>query len=215
MNIAYFRKTNKDLETVTKDLKKAATDLGLMVQSEVGLNRPKGTVFNMCKPEWMERLVGESHELVGLMPCSVLVFEHKDGLMVGAGKPSIMASLTQNREITSISAEAEKALTELIHQAAGVEALKPSGVTLYSTTTCPYCKMEEAWLKEKGIEYEMVLVDLNQAKAQELVEKTGQMGVPVTEIQYEDADPEYIVGFDREKLSTILVNSNEQAPNHK
>jgi hypothetical protein len=34
--------------------------------------------------------------------------------------------------------------------------------------------------------------------------KTGQMGVPVTEIEYDDADPEYIIGFDKAKLASIL-----------
>ena len=70
--------------------------------------------------------------------------------------------------------------------------------------TCPYCKMEKSWLDEKKITHELVYVDKNQEKAQYMVEKTGQMGVPVTEIEYEEGEPEYIIGFDKPKLAQIL-----------
>jgi hypothetical protein len=41
-----------------------------------------------------------------------------------------------------------------------------------------------------------------------MVEKTGQMGVPVTEIIYENGEEEYIIGFDRERLSEVLSLKN-------
>ena len=52
--------------------------------------------------------------------------------------------------------------------------------------------------------YELVYVDQNRQEAEAMVAKTGQMGVPVTEIQYDDAEPDFIIGFDQPKLANIL-----------
>jgi len=81
---------------------------------------------------------------------------------------------------------------------------KISKIKLYSTTTCPYCTMEASWLDKKGVKYEKVLVDQNQHEAVDMVKKTGQMGVPVTAIKYENGEEEFIVGFDKPQLSQIL-----------
>ncbi len=37
-----------------------------------------------------------------------------------------------------------------------------------------------------------------------MVRKTGQMGVPVTEVQYADADSEFVIGFDKDRLTSLL-----------
>lgn len=81
-------------------------------------------------------------------------------------------------------------------------------VKLFSTMSCPYCRMEKAWLEGNKIEHEVSYVDQNQQEAVEMVQKTGQMGVPVTEISYEDKDPDYIVGFDIQKLQQVLGVKN-------
>lgn len=72
-------------------------------------------------------------------------------------------------------------------------------VIVYSTPSCPYCIMAEDFLKEHKIKFEHVDVSKNQERAQEMVEKSGQMGVPVI-----DVDGEIIVGFDQEKLEKAL-----------
>jgi glutaredoxin-like YruB-family protein len=72
-------------------------------------------------------------------------------------------------------------------------------VIVYSTPTCPYCKIAKDWLREKGVEYEDFNVAENEEKAKEMVEKTGQMGVPVL-----DVGGELVIGFDREALSAAL-----------
>ena len=86
--------------------------------------------------------------------------------------------------------------------------MKVKSVKLYSTMHCPYCKMEKAWLEGNKIEHTISYVDQDQKEAIEMVRKTGQMGVPVTEITYEEGSPEYIVGFDVNKLSSILGAKN-------
>jgi len=62
------------------------------------------------------------------------------------------------------------------------------------------------WLKEKKIEFEEVDVGRDMKSAQEMVDKSGQMGVPVTDI-----DGEIIVGFNREAIMEIINDKNNQA----
>ncbi len=77
-------------------------------------------------------------------------------------------------------------------------------VKIYTTTTCPYCKMEKDYLDSKGVKYENVFVDDDPAAAQEMLEKSGQMGVPFTVIQKEEGQEEKILGFDKERLNIVL-----------
>ena len=81
---------------------------------------------------------------------------------------------------------------------------KLMNVKLYSTMSCPYCRMEKAWLDEKKVNHDVIYVDLNPKEAEKMVAKTRQMGVPVTEIQYENANPVYVIGFDPGRLSQLL-----------
>jgi len=74
-----------------------------------------------------------------------------------------------------------------------------SKVIVYSTSTCPYCVMAKNWLKEKKVEFEDVNVGINQDKAREMIDKSGQMGVPVIDI-----DGAVIIGFDRPKMESEL-----------
>ena len=72
-------------------------------------------------------------------------------------------------------------------------------VTIYSTPTCPYCKMAKEFMTEKGIEFTNIDVAADQEKAQEMIEKSGQMGVPVIEV-----DGKVMVGFDKKELASAL-----------
>ncbi len=81
---------------------------------------------------------------------------------------------------------------------------KVKDIKLYATFACPYCKMEKEWLDKNQISHKVIMVDINPYEAQNMVEKTGQMGVPVTEIIYQDNKSEFIIGYDQKKLSDIL-----------
>ena len=78
-------------------------------------------------------------------------------------------------------------------------------ITVYSTTTCPYCKMLKDFLSEKRIVYSEKLIDQDE-KAKEEMEKIsgGFFGVPFTIITLDDNSKETIVGFDQGKLNSIL-----------
>ena len=72
-------------------------------------------------------------------------------------------------------------------------------IRVYSTQTCPYCHMAKDFLKENKIKFEDIDVSEDEDKANEMIEKSGQMGVPVIDI-----DGEIIIGFDKEKIKKIL-----------
>lgn len=63
--------------------------------------------------------------------------------------------------------------------------------------------MAKDFLQEKGVAYDEVDVSVDQQKAQEMVEKTGQMGVPVIIVEKDGAE-EVLVGFDQAQLSNLL-----------
>lgn len=72
-------------------------------------------------------------------------------------------------------------------------------VKVYSTPTCPYCIRAKQFLKENNIVFDDIDVSLNQPAAEEMVQKSGQMGVPVLDI-----NGQIIVGFDKEKIKQAL-----------
>ncbi len=72
-------------------------------------------------------------------------------------------------------------------------------IKIYSTPTCAYCITLKKYLEEKGIDFKEIDVSEDKEAADRMIEKTGQMGVPVMEI-----DGEMIVGFDREKINELL-----------
>jgi len=72
-------------------------------------------------------------------------------------------------------------------------------VRIYSTPTCPYCKMAKQFLEENQIQYENIDVSVNQIATQEMIQKSGQLGVPVLDI-----DGKIVVGFDKKKIKELL-----------
>lgn len=70
---------------------------------------------------------------------------------------------------------------------------------IYTTPWCQFCKHVEAYLDEHKFAYEKIDVSVDQAKAQEMIDKSGQMGVPVTEIK-----GQVIVGWDKPKFEALF-----------
>lgn len=78
-------------------------------------------------------------------------------------------------------------------------------ITVYSTKTCPYCVMLKSWLQSKSIEFTNYNVDENPIAAQNMVNLSGQMGVPFSTIEFDDGSMEKILGFDRQKFESALA----------
>ncbi len=74
-----------------------------------------------------------------------------------------------------------------------------ASVKVYSTATCPWCAKTKEFLKANKVAFTNVDVGTNKAAAQEMVKKSGQMGVPVIDI-----DGKILVGFDEGKLKSAL-----------
>ena len=72
-------------------------------------------------------------------------------------------------------------------------------IRIFSTPTCPYCHTIVLFLKERGFECEEIDISSDDQARDEMVEKSGQIGVPVVDI-----DGEFIVGFDKTKISELL-----------
>lgn len=72
-------------------------------------------------------------------------------------------------------------------------------VKVYSTLTCPWCVRVKQFLKENNIAFEDFDVGADQARADEMVRISGQMGVPVLDIE-----GEIIIGFDKERIKQAL-----------
>ena len=72
-------------------------------------------------------------------------------------------------------------------------------VKVYSTPTCPYCHTLKAFLKEKGVEFQDIDVSQDEKALNEMIDKSSQMGVPVSDI-----DGQIVIGFDREKICQLL-----------
>lgn len=204
MNIAYFRKSNYSLDETIANVIELAKNQGWKMLGEVNLPEETGKMVLVCRPEWVKTVIEEDYNLLGFLPCSISIFKKEGKVLVGTGQPAIIKALSHSDYISELAAQAEGQIKSLIHQAAGVEELKPNRVKLYSTKSCPYCKMEKTWLEKNGVEHEQIYVDANQQAAEEMISRTGQMGVPVTEIGYADSEPEFIIGFDKAKLSELL-----------
>lgn len=74
-------------------------------------------------------------------------------------------------------------------------------IKVYGTSTCHFCHAAKEYFKEKNIEFEDINVEEDQKAAKEMMDKSGQMGVPVIII-----DDKIIIGFDKEKIEEVLKN---------
>lgn len=72
-------------------------------------------------------------------------------------------------------------------------------IKIYTTPTCVYCKMSKEFFKEHNVEYEEMNVATDTRAREEMIQKSGQLGVPVIDI-----DGKIIIGFDKGQLSELL-----------
>ncbi len=72
-------------------------------------------------------------------------------------------------------------------------------IQVFSTPTCPWCHKVKDFLKEKGVKFEDHNVAADLEKRKEMMDKSGQLGVPVLEI-----DGTIVIGFDQEKIEHLL-----------
>ncbi len=74
-------------------------------------------------------------------------------------------------------------------------------ITVYSTSTCPWCTKAKDYLKSKGVDYKEVNVGIDREGAIEMVKKSGQQGVPVIDI-----DGTIVIGFDQRRIDSLITH---------
>ncbi|GAB6168115.1 glutaredoxin family protein [Clostridium carnis] len=74
-----------------------------------------------------------------------------------------------------------------------------NNVKVYTTNSCPWCTKVKTYLSKNKVQYEEVNVGLDRSAAFEMVKKSGQMGVPVIDI-----NGKIVVGFDKEQIDNLL-----------
>ena len=75
--------------------------------------------------------------------------------------------------------------------------MKP--VTIYTTPVCGYCKMAKEFFKDHNVAYKEVDVIQDAVARESMIEKSGQMGVPVIDI-----GGEIVIGFDLSRIKELL-----------
>ncbi len=78
-------------------------------------------------------------------------------------------------------------------------------ITVYSTPTCPYCKLVKEFLKEKSISFTDVDVSADGEAAKQMVKLSGQMGVPVV-----DVNGQIIVGWNKNALEEVVAAQSKK-----
>lgn len=79
-----------------------------------------------------------------------------------------------------------------------------NAVTVYTTTRCPYCVMLKNFLKDQKISFNEINVEANPEMMRKLIQTTGQMGVPQSEV-----NGHWIIGYDPENILRVLQNEGE------
>lgn len=78
-------------------------------------------------------------------------------------------------------------------------------ITVYATTTCPYCKMLKDYLGSHSLAFTEKLVDQDDSAREEMMAASGGfLGVPFTIVVKDDGAKENVIGFDKGKLSALL-----------
>ena len=74
-----------------------------------------------------------------------------------------------------------------------------SAITMYTTPTCGFCHMAKKYLESKNVEFDAKDITTDEESYKEVLDKSGQLGVPVIDIE-----GTIVVGFDRPKIDLIL-----------
>ena len=124
----------------------------------------------------------------------------------GTGKSSISAAFaTLNKKVVLADCDVDAANLHILfeesyfHPVFKKEETKQKRVTLYSTPSCSWCNVLKNHLKASNIRFTEVDVSQNQEAAEQMVRRSGQRGVPQTDI-----DGQIIVGFDKNKINSLL-----------
>ncbi len=203
MNIAYFRKTERSMDEVIAAVKEGLVKRNIAVTGETAL--PGGSVLiQFLDAPRAEKILTEDRMLLGLVPMVVMIEKKEGSVFVGVMNPQLLGGTQAVDIIEGTIGEMETELKGLVNEAAGVGEPKIERIRLYSTATCPYCKMEKEYLEKHDVKFDLIMVDADRKAAEEMIRKSGQTGVPQTEVVYDSGDYDLVLGFDKGRLNQLL-----------
>ncbi len=203
MNIAYFRNTKRSADEAVAAVKEGLKKRNMAVTGETKLPGG-GVLIQFLDGKRTETILKEDRMLLGLVPMVVMVEEKDGAASVGIMNPQLLSGTQAMEALEATIAEMENDLKGLVNEAAGVGEPKIEKVKLYSTATCPYCKMEKEYLEKNNVKFDLVMVDTDRKAAEEMIRRSGQTGVPQTEVIYDSGDFDLILGFDKGRLNQLL-----------
>jgi glutaredoxin-like YruB-family protein len=124
------------------------------------------------------------HQSFGITSAPTLVILNQgspEQLIKGCHQPEVLAKLLKKSSVTTSS------------------GTTVPQVTVYSTPSCPHCTSLKNYLKQLQVPFRDINVAADQQKAQELVQRTGQQGVPQAQI-----NGQWVLGFDKAKIDQLL-----------
>ena len=192
------------MSDVAADLVRKLKEHNMEVVKEMNVAQGDGVLIQFLDRERTEAVLKEDHTVIGLVPMAALVMKKDGKTVVGLGNAQLLMGSERRDGIEDSVAAMDKTLRDVVNDASGAGEPKVGKVKLYSTATCPYCRMEKDYLEKNKVAFDLVMVDTDRKAAEDMVHKTGQMGVPVTEVVFDDGDSEYIVGFDKGRLNELL-----------
>lgn len=163
----------------------------------------KGSDQSTCAYRNLEEAAA-GNELIRFYTADVNVVKDIHGPYGVDSVPSLL--VFDDGKLTSIvkgcqEASFYKAMTEnsLFRPSASSEGKPAKRVTVYSTPSCSWCNTLKTWLGKNNIQYTDIDVSRDQAAAEALVRRSGQQGVPQTDI-----NGQIVVGFDQARLKQLL-----------
>ncbi len=182
-------------------------DVQATMKAKLGVDRAPYLILGACNPLLAHRALEADPSVGVLLPCNVVVREDGPDTIVEAMDPVAALGIVEFTEDRANCARGPRA-PRARHQQTGVQvmSLNPSSkpasghrVIMFSTPTCPWCNRAKGYLRSRSIPFRDVDVSRDPVAARDLVRRTGQMGVPVIEI---DGRP--IVGFDQPRIDAAL-----------
>ena len=163
----------------------------------------KGSGQSDCAFEAL-RLASEKHPEISTLSADVAIVRDIHTVYGITSAPSLL--LFEGKELKNVlkGCHQENFFNALLEEAVYQSKIKESGkpaksVTVYSTPTCTWCNTLKQWLRKNHIPYSDIDVSRDEQAAQDLVRRTGQQGVPQTEI-----NGQIVVGFDQARLKQLL-----------
>ncbi len=191
------------MDEVIAAVKEGLVKRNIAVTGETAL--PGGSVLiQFLDAPRAEKILTEDRMLLGLVPMVVMIEKKEGSVFVGVMNPQLLGGTQAVDIIEGTIGEMETELKGLVNEAAGVGEPKIERIRLYSTATCPYCKMEKEYLEKHDVKFDLIMVDADRKAAEEMIRKSGQTGVPQTEVVYDSGDYDLVLGFDKGRLNQLL-----------